>query len=145
MQRRKRHHRPKHREIHPWPEREQAVEIVAGTARYVGSAEHKGHWSPGHQPRLRSDASECPPELTQDVEANTLRLRRGILSGCVGAAFENGFPKYVWVWVDGELWEARHIRGPVGTYKAYGPLEPVVYPKDPCERLEAQLEDANAH
>ena len=130
MQRRKRHYRPKHRSIHPWPGNEARPEDVAAAARYVGSAEHKGAWSPHHEPRLRTDASECPPELSQDLDANTETLRRAIELRCVGADFENGFPKYVWAWVEGELWEARHIRGPIGTYKAYGPLESVDFPLD---------------
>ena len=80
--------------------------------------------------RLRSDASECPPELSRDLDDNTERLRHAIRAGAVGADFEDGFPKYVWVRVNGRLWEARHIRGPAGTYKAYGPLEEVDLPVD---------------
>jgi len=135
MRSRNRHHRSKHRVIHPWPDEENAPEIVAAAVRYVGSPEHKGSWSPHHNPRLRSDASECPPTLSRDLAANTEHLKRGILAGCVGRDFEDGFPKYVWVWVDGELFEARHMRGPVGTYKAY-PLERIERPMDPHGLLE---------
>ena len=137
MQRRHQHHRPKHRRIHPWPQNEGSPEEVAARACYVGSAEHKGNWSPHHEPRLRSDASACPPELSIDLHANTESLRRAIKLRCVGADFENGFPKYVWAWVGGKLWEARHIRGPIGTYKAYGPLELVELPTDHDGLLEA--------
>lgn len=129
MRSRKRHHRAKHRVLHPWPDEQHTPEDVAERVRYVGSAEHKGSWSSHHNPRLRSDASECPPDLSQDLRANTEHLKRGILAKCVGRDFEDGFPKYVWVWVDDTLYEARHIRGPMGTYKAY-PLEPVERPKD---------------
>ncbi len=45
------------------------------------------------------------------------------------------------MWVKGELWEARHIRGPVGTYKAYGPLEPVDHPLD----RDGRLDDCRGH
>ena len=131
-----RHHRPKHRVVTPWPDDGGMPDGVASRARYVGSGEHKGSWSPLYKPRLRSDASECPPELSTDLAANTGHLRRGIVAGCVGRDFEDGFPRYVWVWVDGQLYEARHMRGPVGTYKAY-PLEDVERPKDSQGMLEA--------
>jgi hypothetical protein len=32
---------------------------------------------------------------------------------------EGGFPKYVWTWLGEELYEARHVNGPQGTYKGY--------------------------
>ena len=35
----------------------------------------------------------------------------------------------MWVWVNGDLYEARHMRGPLGTYKAY-PLEDIERPED---------------
>ena len=40
------------------------------------------------------------------------------------------FPKYVWGWLDGDLYEARHINGPAGTYKGYK-LQESEYPRDP--------------
>lgn len=129
MRTRNRHHRPKHRAITPWPTDAPAPDVVAAKARYVGSSEHKGSWSPHYSPRLRSDASECPPELSTDLAVNTEHLRRGINAMCVGKDFEDSFPRYVWVWVEGELYEARHMRGPVGTYKAY-PLEVIERPLD---------------
>ncbi|OIP42419.1 MAG: hypothetical protein AUK47_04495 [Deltaproteobacteria bacterium CG2_30_63_29] len=73
----------------------------------------------------------CPKELSEDPESHTLKLRTAIRAKCIGGGFEDGFPKYVWVWLGDDLWEARHIRGPVGTYKAYGPLEAVEKPLDP--------------
>lgn len=71
------------------------------------------------------------------MKANTTALCNAIQLRCVGADFENGFPKYLWAWVGGELWEARHIRGPIGAYKAYGPLEVVDFPLDHDGLLEA--------
>ena len=47
---------------------------------------------------------------------------------------EQGFPKYVWGWLHGDLYEARHINGPAGTYKGYQLLESE-YPQDPMGRL----------
>jgi hypothetical protein len=40
-----------------------------------------------------------------------------------------GYPKYVWVVLDGVVYEARHISGPQGTYKGYE-LEPAEYPEN---------------
>lgn len=133
---------PKHRRIVPWPDEVKAPAEVAAAARYVGSPEHKGSWSPLYTPSLRSDAAECPPELSRSLDENTRLLRQGIEAGCVGADFEDGFPRYVWVWVGETLYEARHMRGPAGTYKAY-PLEPLEHPKDPESRLARDASDAS--
>ena len=78
-----RHQRPRRRVIAPWPADAPGPSVVAGAARYVGSAEHKGHWAPGFNPALRSDASECPPDLTLTLDENTRALQRAILAGCV--------------------------------------------------------------
>jgi len=53
----------------------------------------------------------------------------------VSEVFEGGFPKYVWTWIAGDLYEARHINGPQGTYKGYQ-LEEAEYPEDPEFRLD---------
>lgn len=107
--------------------------LVAENAVYRGSPEHKDYPSPAGNPLLRSDASKCDPCYTE-FESITEVLRVGIRRGCVGAIFEGGFPKYVWGWLDGRLYEARHINGPRGSYKAY-PLEEIEYPIDPEARL----------
>ena len=61
-------------------------------------------------------------------------LKEAIRRECVSAVFEQGFPKYAWGWIDGRLYEARHISGPAGTYKGYR-LEEAEYPKDSENRL----------
>ncbi len=132
---RTRFRRHKRRKIGVWPEGVASPEQIASEVRYVGSPEHKGHPSGVGSPRLRSDATPCEPRRTKDLEANTAALRRGILEGCVSQVFEGGYPKYVWTWLDGELYEARHINGPRGTYKGYR-LEPSEYPEDPHGRLD---------
>jgi hypothetical protein len=96
--------------------------------RYVGSAEHKDYPSAAGNPALRSDASRCDTRYT-DFEAITQVLRAAIERQCASAAFEAGFPKYVWGWLDGRLYEARLVNRSQGTYKAY-PLEPIEAPKD---------------
>ncbi len=69
------------------------------------------------------------------MSKNTDALREGIRRMCVSEVFESGFPRYVWTWIDGELYEARHINGAAGTYKGYR-LEEVEMPGDPAGRLE---------
>jgi hypothetical protein len=73
--------------------------------------------------------------MTRDVDRNTEALREGIRRRCVSPVFEGGFPKYVWSWIAGVLYEARHINGPQGTYKGYR-LEGLETPEDPDRRLE---------
>ena len=127
--------RTKRRKIAAWPEGTEQPEAVAAKATYVGSAEHKGHPSHAGPPALRSDATPCEPHLTKNIDGNTLALRTGITKCCTSAVFEGGFPKYVWTWMEGALYEARHINGPQGTYKGYR-LEPSEYPLDPDELLD---------
>ena len=99
----------------------------------MGSQEHKSHPSPAGPPALRSDATPCDPEIKWD-DINTA-LREAIRRCCTSTVFEQGFPKYVWGWIDEDLYEARHINGPAGTYKGYR-LEKVEYPRDREGRLD---------
>ena len=130
-----RHRRPRHRVIAPWPAGGLNPDVVAADARYIGSAEHKDYPSPAGDPALRSDASRCDPRVGYQAKQFTRVLREAIQRRCVGAIFEGNFPKYVWGYWDGCLYEARHINGPQGTYKAY-PLEEVEFPKDPEKLLQ---------
>jgi len=75
------------------------------------------------------------------MELMTGVLREAISRGCIGAIFEGGFPKYVWGWLDGRLYEARHINGPQGTYKAYE-LKDLERPTDDDGRLNWEARDA---
>ena len=127
-----RHKRRKRHAIDSRPSGEN-TERVARAARYVGSAEHKAYPSTAGPPALRSDATPCDPSLSFDeIRA---ALVEGIRRGCVSAVTEQGFPKYVWGWLDGDLYEARHVNGPAGTYKGYRLLESE-YPRDPMGRLD---------
>jgi hypothetical protein len=89
---------------------------------------------------LRSDASRCDPRLGYDVARFTALLQNSISRRCVGAIFEGAFPKYVWGYLDGILFEARHINGPQGAYKAYR-LEEIEFPEDPAGLLLLLPED----
>ena len=106
---------------------------MASKARYVGSAEHKTYPSPAGPPALRSDATPCDPQIAFEEIQGV--LKEAIRRGCVSAGFEQGFPKYALGWLQGQLYEARHINGPAGTYKGY-PLQAVEYPRDPDKRLD---------
>lgn len=126
-----RHRRKKRRAIGSWTSSE-SIAAIAGRVRYVGSAEHKGYPSPAGPPALRSDATPCDPNVSAD-EAGAA-LAEGIRRGAVSAVTEQGFPKYVWGWLNGDLYEARHINGPAGTYKGYR-IEDSERPLDPEGRL----------
>ncbi len=98
----------------------------------MGSAEHKNYPSSAGPPALRSDATPCDPQISFKEIGEVLEL--AIRRRCVSSTFERGFPKYVWGWLREQLYEARHINGPAGTYKGY-PIEEVEYPRDPENRL----------
>ena len=134
MRSRSRFRRPKKKKIGEWPESAPEPESIAAKVRYVGSAEHKNHPSHVGPPALRSDATACEPAMTRDIERNTEALREGIRRGCVSSLFDGEFPRYVWAWVGEDLYEARHIYGPLGTYKGYR-LNSGEEPLDPDGRL----------
>jgi len=134
---RKRHVRAKHESIEPWPEGGPGPEDVAGRARYVGSAEHKDYPSDAGPPALRSDAARCDPRLT-DFSTITPALREAIRRGCVGAQFDGEFPRHVWGWLNGRLYEARLTNKAQGSYKAW-PIDDVERPRDPENRLDWRI------
>lgn len=127
-----RHRRTKRRAIGAW-QSEQPPKDVASRARYVGSAEHKAYPSSAGPPALRSDATPCDPQLSFEIIQAV--LEEAITRRCASAAFEQGFPRYAWGWIDGRLYEARHINGPAGTYKGYE-IEKAEHPKDPENLLD---------
>jgi hypothetical protein len=131
---RSRFKRKKRREIGAWPDDALSPAALAERVRYVGSAEHKDHASETGVPQLRSDATPCEVSMTRDMDRNTEALREGIRRRCVSPVFEDGYPRYVWTWINGVLYEARHINGPRGTYKGYR-LEDLEHPLDPEGRL----------
>lgn len=124
--------RTKRRRIGPW-HGDESPENTASRTRYLGSQEHKAYPSPAGPPALRSGATPCDPKIEWD-DINAV-LREAIRRCCTGKHFEQGFPKYVWGWLDGDLYEARHINGPAGTYKGYR-LEEAEYPRDPEKLLD---------
>lgn len=112
--------------------------MLASSATYVGSAEHKNHPSPAGPPRLRrNDASPCDPRYV-DFQAPTSALREAIAAHRV-SAFVGEFPKYVWGPLDGELYEARLVNHVLGAYKAYPLRADEELPDDPQELLAGMI------
>ena len=97
------------------------IEAAAAAARYVGSAEHKSYPSSAGPPRLRADATPCPPTLSDAAEL-TQWLRRAISARQTSGRWEGGFPRYAWLDVEGTVYEARQLGPGSGEYKGY-PLE----------------------
>jgi hypothetical protein len=97
------------------------LERAAATANYSPSGYHC-RMPDGRPRKLRArPASPCARQW-QIAEA-TEALRLAIIRGRVSETWEDGFPRYAWH-RDGEIiYEARHTRGPHGTYHAY-PIEP---------------------
>jgi len=91
---------------------------LAGSARYVGSAEHKTFPSFAGPPKLRADASKCDPKLAGQDEL-TAWLRQAFVEGSVGAPWEGDYPRYVW-YRDGDVvYEGRLVNQELGQYKGY--------------------------
>lgn len=127
--------RKKRRTIAEWPAEEPPATVVAARVKYVGSAEHKDYPSPAGVAGLRSDASRCPPYPQEQWPNLQQALRNAVERECVSREFDiGGFPRYVWGFFEGQLFEARHLGNQSGEYKAY-PLEEWERPSDPREVL----------
>ena len=129
-------------EILPWSV-ERSLDQAAGEAVYVGSAEHKHYVNPvadePPHPRPESDASRCDEHPKDEWPRFTDSLRAAIRAGCVASADAGDWPRYVWGWHRGRLFQARHRTDPPGNrYKGWW-IEPEERPKDPDRRLENLL------
>lgn len=128
-----RHHRQlKPRRLATWPPGVPSPDAVAAKVRYVGSAEHKDHPSPAGAPALRKDASPCDPRYKTFDEPD--RALKQAVEGRQTSEFQGQFPKYVWGFLDGQLYEARLVNHERGEYKAY-PLAEGEAPEDPLGLL----------
>jgi hypothetical protein len=70
-------------------------------------------------------ASICPKRWSDDDA--TRALRSAVVCGNVSEIWEDGFPRHVWHKDGNVLYEARHTRGPVGSFHAY-PIENIQAP-----------------
>ena len=94
------------------------LDDLAEQVAYIGSPEHKATPTFAGPPRLRADASCCPPEIT---ERNVVTgwLREAIRRGAVGAPWEGGYPRYVWYKTHADVFEGRLVNRGAGHYKGY--------------------------
>ena len=107
------------REIHVPPDTD--LDNVAGRVKYVGSPEHKSFPSFAGPPNRRLDASQCPPEITDQLMV-TRWLRSSIRKGITGKLWEGDFPRYVWHKRGERVYEGRLVNSRNGEYKGY-PLQ----------------------
>lgn len=113
--------RPRRHVVAPPPD---GVDLstAAASAVYVGSPEHKSFPSFAGPPKLRADATKCPPHLADPSEL-TAWLRMAIAKAHCGPPFEGGFPRYAWYRHDEAWYEARLVNREQGEYKGYPILD----------------------
>lgn len=141
--RKKKPRRGKPLAIGPW-EGKRSLAKVASEAEYVGAAEHKTQANPlGEPPRPRaeSDGSRCDEYPPEEWPRFTESLRAAIAAGCVAGCDVGDWPRYVWGWHKGRLFQARHrTDAPRNRYKGWW-IEPEERPKDPEKKLQHLLEE----
>lgn len=97
------------------------LEMLAHTATYIISREHKDHLTEAGPGALRSDATPCPREVTRENAEQWLRA--ALAAGQVGAPWsDQPYPQYVWCRQAGTVYEARLTNAEAGSYKGY-PLD----------------------
>ena len=94
------------------------LDKLAERVRYEGSAEHKDYHSFAGSPRLRSDATPCPPEV-KDPKMVCAWLRSAIRRGATGELWEGDFPRYIWYKRGNVVYEGRLVNRGLGSYKGY--------------------------
>lgn len=100
---------------------------LAAGVRYVWSAEHKDQVSPAGMPRLRSDATRCPRDLTEEQILGW--LREAIAAGDVGGLWgDQPYPQLAWKRVGDSVYEARVSNAEQGWYHGY-PLDRTEWPQ----------------
>lgn len=138
--------------IAPWPTSDtRTPDEVADEAVFVGSPEHKDYTNPVTDeppyPRAESDGSRCKVYPKERWCEMTQALRDAIRARCTGSHFEplngggpetsNWWPRYVFGYFDGKLFQARRRTDPPGNrYKGWF-IPDDERPDDPDGRLEA--------
>ncbi len=99
------------------------LESLAQRATYHPSAEHKDRYVRGTGVRrLRTDATPCPVEVSQEQAQSWLRA--ALMDGHVGGPWSNQpFPQYAWHRLGDTVFEARLTNAEQGWFKGY-PLQP---------------------
>jgi hypothetical protein len=109
----------KGKRVDPKPDRARLAQ-AASKSVYAGSDYHCPGVG-GRPLKYRAKPASICPRHWSEAEA-TAALRVAMTQGTVSEVWEDGFPRYVWH-KDGDVWyEARHTRGPYGTFHAY-PIE----------------------
>ncbi len=110
----------KPRKLHPSPD-PALLARAADQAVYMNHGDYHCFTDRGQPPASRAKpASRCPRRWV--AAAATAAIRESIRAGRVSETWEEDFPRHVWH-VDGQVvYEARHTRGPSGSYHAY-PIE----------------------
>ncbi len=100
---------------------------LASAASYVWSAEHKDRFGPAGIPKLRSDATRCPTDLTEEQVRGW--LQDAIAAGDVGGVWaDQPYPQLAWKRVGDTVFEARVSNSEQGWYHGY-PLDPTEWPR----------------
>lgn len=103
------------------------LQSLAAGARYVPSAEHKDQFGPAGIARLRSDATRCPRDITEE-RARTW-LQEAIAAGDVGGIWDaQPYPQLVWKRVGDTVFEGRVSNAEQGWYHGY-PLDATEWPR----------------
>jgi len=104
---------PKRRRVCPDPS---AVSLPR-VPRYIGSPEHKDYAIGGwRRPTPRPDATLCPK---LDLELVSAWLTKALSDGTFSDLLEGGFPRYAWIEVQDQWFEARLTNQVLGEYKGY--------------------------
>jgi hypothetical protein len=85
--------------------------------------------------RLWPDASKCDPRWTRELA--TRALRSAISDWHVSAAWNGDFPRMVWCFSGGILYEARLSNSGLGEYHAYPLEDEREWPKEMRDRKTA--------
>lgn len=122
-----------------WPAGVPEPDALALRVKYRGSSEHKARpIDPSFdvEPALRSDASQCMPEIERSEAEQA--LRRAVRSRVVSEQFEGIFPRYAWAVVRGRYHIARLINREAGEYKGW-PIEDSEVPVGGEARIASML------
>ncbi|MBI5515970.1 MAG: hypothetical protein HY909_19465 [Deltaproteobacteria bacterium] len=135
--------------IGSWPAEARTPDELAAEVQYLGSPEHKDYVNPVNReaPRQRSDAFRCEEYPAEQWPRFTRLLQEAVRMQCTSAEFDpdqrpglgrpDGWPRYVWGWFKGALFQARHRTDPPGHFYKAWLLEPEDHPEDPDDRLGA--------
>jgi hypothetical protein len=107
--------------VDPHPDQELIKKAASEAVFSRGDSDYHCEGPGGRKPkRRRKYSSVCPKKWSET--AATKALRKALAAGQVSPVWENGFPRHVWHRDGDTVYEARHTRGPHGTYHAY-PIE----------------------